>query len=153
MSGQRRPESERRLVLRVLARWQSLCEDRALPPLEALTAEALGEDWSQCFSLELDDPANPRLVWVGEAFLTPEWRPGPESRIAEVPRPSLLSAATSFIPRVLDRRIPICIGDTTEIGARPFMFRAILLPLSTDGERVDALFGAANGREIDAAQQ
>jgi hypothetical protein len=96
----------------------------------------------------LDDRSNPRFDHIGSALDVPGWAWSSGTRLADCPDDTLLKAATSFFPRVLDREVPICIGDTTRHIDHPIMFRAILLPLSSDGERIDALFGAANWRTI-----
>jgi len=59
---------------------------------------------------------------------------------------SFLKLATDFFPRVLEKRIPVSIGGEATSDGRPVLFRAILLPLSNDGARIDALLGAANCR-------
>ncbi|HZS82469.1 MAG TPA: PAS domain-containing protein [Stellaceae bacterium] len=148
--SQQSQAAERRLVLRVLARWQELCGERAFPPRESLAPALLEGDWEHCFCLVLDDPHNPRFDYVGTALAVPGWSWSRQSRVADCPDRTLLKAATGFVPRVLAKRIPICVGDRAMHLERPIMFRAILLPLSDDGERIEALFGAANCREIAA---
>jgi hypothetical protein len=142
------PQRERRLVLRILARWREICGDRPFPRRDEMTEALIGDDWRYCLGLVLDDRSNPRFDHIGSALDVPGWAWSSSTRLADCPDDTLLKAATCFFPRVLDREVPICIGDTTRHIDHPIMFRAILLPLSSDGERIDALFGAANWRTI-----
>ena len=61
-----------------------------------------------------------------------------------------MKLATAFFPRIVEKRIPISIGTSGQHLGRTVLFRAILLPLSRDRARIDALLGAANFRETAA---
>jgi hypothetical protein len=142
------PGQERRLVLRILAHWREACGERPFPRRDDMTEALIKDDWRYCLGLVLDDRSNPRFDYIGSALDVPGWARSSSTRLADCPDHTLLKAATHFFPRVLEREIPICIGDTARHVDHPIMFRAILLPLSSDGEHIDGLFGAANCRTI-----
>jgi hypothetical protein len=147
------PERERRLVLRVLSRWQEACGDeRDRPARGDLDPEQFGDDWASCFILDLPESGEPVFLYAGAAFAGPGWSEAAGRRISECPEGTLLRAATSFIPRVLARGIPMSNGGPGENFGKRILFRSILLPLSEDGTRIDALLGAANYREATVAE-
>jgi hypothetical protein len=141
------PEFERRLVLRVLNHWQDLCGDRPYQSRGQIDPERFGDDWANCFILALDAGAEPLFLYAGTAFAGPDWTDAVGKRIGECPEETLLRSAATFFPRVLDRRIPMSVGGPGVNFGRAILYRSILLPLSEDGERIDALLGAANCRD------
>lgn len=139
-------EQERRLVLRVLRRWEELRGARSFPAREEIVSSTMGDDWPCCFLLDLDGEGGPQFLHVGDALEALAWNP-PVRKLAECPDGTLLKMAAAFFPRVIDKRIPISIGASGQHNSRTILFRAILLPLSHDSVRIDALLGAANFRE------
>ena len=140
-------EQERRLVLRVLRRWEELRGVRSFPVREEIGSAVMGNDWPCCLVLDLDSAGGPQFVHVGDALEATAWNP-PVRTLSECPDGTLLKMATAFYPRVVDKRIPISIGASGQHHGRTILFRAILLPLSHDSVRIDALLGAANFREM-----
>src|SRR3546814_14122347 len=61
--------SERRLVLRMLARWSDLKEERTFPAAAEMDSAAVGEDWRFCALLALQEAvaASP-FLHVGSAL-------------------------------------------------------------------------------------
>jgi hypothetical protein len=145
----REQEQERRLVLRVLRRWETLRGARPFPVRETIDAAAMGDAWPWCFVLDLDGIDGPHFVHVGDALEATSWNP-PVRKLSACPDGTLLKMATAYFPRIVDKRIPISIGASGQHLGRTILFRAILLPLSRTGMRIDALLGAANFRETAA---
>jgi hypothetical protein len=139
-------EQERRLVLRVLRRWEELRGVRSFPVREEIVSGTMGDDWPCCFLLDLDGAGGPEFHHVGDALEASSWNP-PVRKLSECPDGTLLKMATAFHPRIIDKRIPISIGASGQHNGRTILFRAIMLPLSHDSVRIDALLGAANFRE------
>jgi hypothetical protein len=140
-------EQERRLVLRVLRRWEELRGVRSFPTREEIVPETMSADWPCCLILDLDSERGPHFLHVGDALEATAWNP-PVRTLSECPDGTLLKMATASYPRVVDKRIPISIGASGQHAGRTILFRAILLPLSRDSVRIDALLGAANYREM-----
>ncbi|MBV8652363.1 MAG: PAS domain-containing protein [Alphaproteobacteria bacterium] len=139
-------EQERRLVLRVLRRWEELRGVRSFPVREEILPDTMGDDWRCCFLLDLDGTGGAEFLHVGDALEASAWNP-PVRKLSECPDGTLLKMATAFHPRIIDKRIPISIGASGQHNGRAILFRAIMLPLSHDSVRIDGLLGAANFRE------
>ncbi|MBX6370422.1 MAG: hypothetical protein IRZ04_20830 [Rhodospirillales bacterium] len=143
--------TEKRLVFRILECWRELRADRAMPTPEEMTLEMLGRDRKSCFALSLSPPGDvPRFTFIGPDFVEDGQDLVGQPRSA-CSIETVLGAATSCLDEVLARRIPVCIGGLARHTRRPVLFRSILLPLSSDGQRIDALIGAANFRTIEGS--
>jgi len=143
-----RPE-ERRLVLRLMAYWDDLRNEREFPAVEEIDPETIGDDWPHCFILRLAEPTSAaRLQAVGDDLLNGHiLEPG--TQIADCPADTLLYQALKPLNRMLDKGIPMSIGGEAEIGGTPTLYRSILLPLSNDEATIDHVLGAANGKPAD----
>jgi hypothetical protein len=142
-----RPE-ERRLVLRLMAFWDDLRGERDFPDQGDIDPEVLGDDWPHCYLLQVQHPPiASRFEHLGDIF-----RPGlPEREIetlADCPHGTLLHAATHYVDRVLQKRVPVSLGGHANLGPDSVLYRSILLPLSNDGHTIDYLFGGANFRSV-----
>jgi len=138
---------ERRLVSRVLRHWQEMALGRDLPSRDNIDPWLIGDDWSYCtlVSLNGDDDA-PSFLMVG-SNLSPVHQPTLDFRaIAECPDGTILAAMLLHRSRCIAERGPLSVaGGALHFGA-PVLFRAVLLPLSSDGSQIDGIFGAANFR-------
>jgi hypothetical protein len=143
-------KQEKRLVLRVLGAWKELASEGALPLRRSFTPELFGSDWQHCFIVDATlGAALARFEQVGAALEVEGWSPAAGRAVAECPAASLLHAASAYLGRVVDKRVPISLGGAGENGGRAILYRSILLPLSSDGTRVDYLLGAANSRDAE----
>lgn len=141
---------ERRLVMRMLARWTDIKGDRALPALSDIDPQAIGEDWRCCAVVAVGaDRGTRRLSHVG-AELTPEGDPVTGLEVREIAANTLLGAAVANLDWVLDRRVPLSLGGEMVARQGLFLYRYILLPLSEDGVRPDHVLIVANGRAVAA---
>jgi hypothetical protein len=142
---------EKRLVFRVLAHWRELRAERPMPAPREMTAADLGADEAFSFALSIPTEGGaPRFTHIGAVFgETVDDLLG--RALADCPPETVLAAATSCMGELLDRRVPICIGGLARHMGRPVLFRSILLPLSSDEQRIDAVVGAANFRMIEGS--
>jgi hypothetical protein len=150
----RRETVDRRLTMRVLARWRSLGRGHAFPRRSQIDPQFFGPDWSSCVLIDVDPLTdNSRLAFVGDALRDPAWPPFERQRIAECLNDTLLQLATSKIPMVIARSAPIGFGGPATHNEVPILYRCILLPLSEGGNAIDGILGAVNYREVSAQQE
>src|SRR3546814_5649932 len=108
--------SERRLVLRMLARWSDLKEERTFPAAAEMDSAAVGEDWRFCALLALqEDLAASRFLHVGSA-LDPVRADGADLTVAGLPSNTLLGAAAASLDWMLRRRVPLSLGGELDTG-------------------------------------
>lgn len=141
--------TERRLVLRIHEYWQELRGDDDFPAAASFDERVLGEDWPWCLIIGLENSADDAVFrHVGSHLWNPDWGSREGQLVKDCPNPSLLAAAVNYIPRVLDRQVPISIGGELAVTDMSILYRSILLPLSSNGSQIDGLLGAANFRPI-----
>ena len=136
--------SERRLVLRLMAYWDDMRGDSLLPVAADIDPEVLGDDWAHCYLLEARYPAiHSEFKHIGSIF-DPEMPEGGIDTMLECPHGTLLHAATHYLDRVLQKKVPISLGGAASLGPDEVIYRSVLLPFSSDGETIDHVLGGAN---------
>lgn len=137
--------TERRLVGRLLAYWHLLCRGRTYPRLGDIDPDAISEDWRWSFILDTEEHRDfPNFRYLGSevakysgVFLSGE----------DAFTTTLLDMATHKLERVFKEGCPLLMEDeVTRFDGRRLSFRAVLLPLSDDGETINFVLGAANGK-------
>lgn len=142
---------ERRLVLRLLAHWRSLCEERRFPSFADLDPDEIPDIWPFSFVLEvLDDGEEPVFRAVGDELAACTGVPLANLRASEAPAGTLPAVAISYVDEVLAKGVPISRGgEFHKAGGTKVLYRSILLPMSDDGETISGILGAANCREVE----
>lgn len=145
---------EQRLVLRVLARWRSLCRGGALPRRAQIDPQFFGQDWANCLLIDVDPKLEcSRFAAVGDALRDPSWPTLDRQSLSECQESTLLYVATSYAARVIAKGVPISTGGVGIHEGQPIVYRSILLPLAESEGRIDGLLGAANFREIPVSEE
>jgi hypothetical protein len=140
--------AERRLTHRLKLYWEDKRCGREFPALADIVPAEIAELWPWCFLLDVGQSrAFPYFRYLGfelsrysGVFLSGEtdWAS------------TLLDKAVANYADVLSHRLPVVIEDEiSRFDRRMLLFRATLLPLSTDGNRIDYVLGAANGKLVD----
>ncbi len=145
---------ERRMHVRAYNYWVSLLAGRAYPAIQDVDPHNI-EDFGP-HSVLLDFSRNaedPEIAFLGRALRVECGLDAAIRRISEVPSRSLLSRLTDHYMQIIANRAPI--GFEAEFlaqGGCNTLYRGILMPLASDGERLDCLYGVFNWKELaDAA--
>ena len=145
---------ERRMHVRAYNHWVSLLKGRPYPAIDDLEPSNIADFGPHSVLLDfthgLDDP---RIAWLGATLRQECGLEGSPERVADVPSRSLLSRLTDHYLQIIANRAPI--GFEAEfVGTRgkPTLYRGILMPFSSDGDRIDFIYGVINWKElVDAA--
>jgi len=145
---------ERRMHVRAYNYWVSLLAGRAYPSIQDVDPHNI-EDFGPHsvlldFSRDAEDPA---IAFLGRALRAECGLDAGIGRIAEVPSRSLLSRLTDHYLQIIANRAPI--GFEAEFVSQRghnTLYRGILMPLSSDGESIDFIYGVINWKEIADAQ-
>jgi len=144
---------ERRLVLRLLAYWRMLRDerdDRDYPSFCEVDPFAIPEIWPHCFVVgNIEDGSEPVFCVVGDELAGYVSESLVDQPISAVPETTLPGVAVSFLDEVLEKGVPISRGDAffKDDGTK-VLYRSILLPMSDDGDTISGFLGAANCREV-----
>jgi len=141
---------ERRLVLRLLGYWRSLCDDRKFPSFADVDPTAIPDIWANSFVLEVkDDDSEPVFRAVGDELAASISTSLIGRRMSDTPIDTLPGVSITYVDEVLDKEVPISRGgEFLKPDGTTVLYRSIILPMSDDGETVSGLLGAANCREV-----
>jgi hypothetical protein len=141
---------ERRMHVRAYNYWVSLLDGRPYPSIEDLEPADLDDFGPQ--SVLLDFTAgrdNPAIAFIGRDLRAACGLGADIATVAEVPSRSLLSRLTDHYLQIIANCAPIGFEAefVGESGAN-MLYRGILMPLSSTGERIDFVFGVINWKEL-----
>lgn len=142
---------ERRLVLRLLAHWRTLCEEKRFPTFADVDPEEISDIWPFSFVLEvLEGRDEPVFRAIGGELAAFTDFPLTGRHVSDAPVHTLPGVAISYVDEMLEKRVPISRGgEFFKKDGTKVLYRSILLPMSDDGETISGILGAANCREID----
>jgi hypothetical protein len=145
---------ERRMHVRAYNYWVSLLAGRPYPSIQDVDPHNI-EDFGPHsvlldFSRDAEDPA---IAFLGRALRAECGLDAAIGRIGEVPSRSLLSRLTDHYLQIIANRAPI--GFEAEFVSQRghnTLYRGILMPLSSDGEVIDFIYGVINWKEMADAE-
>jgi hypothetical protein len=137
---------ERRMHVRAYNYWVSLLGTRAFPSIQDIDPQNLEDFGPNSVLLDFSgDPEDPAVAFLGRALRAECGLEQAIGRISEVPGRSLLSRLTDHYLQIIANRAPI--GFEAEFVGQhghPTLYRGILMPLSSDGESIDFVYGVIN---------
>jgi hypothetical protein len=140
---------ERRLVARVFRHWTEMPTAKRFPSKGDIDPWLLGDDWANCVLIRLDrDLDRSTFVTVGEKLLPEHAESLTDKSITACPRETLLGTMLKYLSRFKAIGGPLGIAGTANHHDAHVLFRALLLPVSSDGARIDYILGAANFRPL-----
>jgi hypothetical protein len=165
-----RDADERRMHARAYNHWASLQRGRALPAPGDLDAEALGGFAPNSVLLEIAvGAAAPALRFIGPRLrehdgLPVAAAPGAAAATdvgagldavgpADLPADSLVQRLLARVPEVLAARAPVGFADEyASSRGSELLCRGVLMPLSSDGDRIDLIHGVISWKEVAAPE-
>jgi hypothetical protein len=141
---------ERRMHVRAYNYWVSLLNGRAYPAIADVDPHTIEDFGPHSVLLDFSqNPHDPEIAFLGRALRVECALDQTIRRISEVPARSLLSRLTDHYMQIIANRAPI--GFEAEfVGQRGHntMYRGILMPLSSNGEAIDFIYGVINWKEL-----
>ena len=134
---------ERRAIVRIHAVWQQRAQHR-IPSLAEIHPKDFGKDWANCSVMQIEAGTARSHASFCENGVE---RNCISERLAE----TLLLLAQRHVQRVLATAKPVGYGGTATHEGKDILYRLVLLPLSEDGVRIDALLAGMTYREIPQA--
>ena len=144
------PGIERRLVLRLLWHWRTLCNDQKPPAFSDIDPSAIPDLWPHSFLLDTGGrEGGPVFRALGDQIDKHPIGSLVGMRLADAPIDALPRMALAYIDEALEKGVPISRGGVFSYpnGTR-VLFRSVLLPLVDDENNICGILGAANCREV-----
>ncbi len=141
---------ERRMHVRAYNYWLSLLDGRAFPSIEDLDPATLDDFGPHSVLLDFTaSSTNPAVPFVGRALRHACDLHGSIRRISDVPARSLLSRLTDHYLQIIANRAPIGFeAEFVSHGGQNTIYRGILMPLSSDGTKIDFIYGVINWKDV-----
>jgi len=149
-------DDERRMQVRAYNYWVSLLKGRDFPAVEDIEPGSIGEFGPNSvlldFSAGIDHPA---IIFLGNALRAECGIEEEVTQITDVPARSLLSRLTDHYLQIIANRVPVGFeAEFTNQRGSEIMYRGILMPFSSSGNRIDFIYGVINWKElVDAATE
>ena len=152
-SIERPPEigvDERRMHVRAYNYWVSLLAGRAYPAIQDVDPHNIEDFGPHSVLLDFSrDAEDPEIAFLGRALRVECGLDSNIRQISGVPSRSLLSRLTDHYLQIIANRAPI--GFEAEFVSQHghnTLYRGILMPLSSDGESIDFIYGVINWKEM-----
>ncbi len=141
---------ERRMHVRAYNYWVSLLDGRPYPSIADVDPHTIEDFGANSVLLDFSvDPLDPEIQFLGKALRFECSLDNTIRNISQVPARSLLSRLTDHYMQIIANRAPI--GFEAEfVGQRGHntLYRGILMPLSSNGESIDFIYGVINWKEL-----
>jgi hypothetical protein len=145
---------ERRMHVRAYNYWVSLLAGRPYPSINDVDPTNIEDFGPHSVLLDFSrDPEDPEIAFLGRALRAECGLDAAIGRIAQVPSRSLLSRLTDHYLQIIANRAPI--GFEAEFVSQRghnTLYRGILMPLASDGETIDFIYGVINWKEMADAE-
>ena len=141
---------ERRMHVRAYNYWVSLLAGRPFPSIGDVDPGTVEDFGAHSVLLDFSrNSENPEIAYLGTELRAECGIDRTIKNINQVPARSLLSRLTDHYLQIIANRAPI--GFEAEfVGQRGhnMMYRGILMPLSSNGEVIDFIYGVINWKEL-----
>jgi hypothetical protein len=141
---------ERRMHVRAYNYWVSLLDGRPYPSIQDVDPETLDDFGPHSVLLDFTQSTeDPAVRFIGRTLREECGLDYSIKTIADVPSRSLLSRLTDHYLQIIANCAPI--GFEAEFLSSKglnTMYRGILMPLSSDGEAIDFIYGVINWKEV-----
>ncbi|HEX8191656.1 MAG TPA: hypothetical protein VF552_02035 [Allosphingosinicella sp.] len=141
---------ERRMHVRAYNHWVSLLDGRPYPLIDDLDPANIEDFGPNSVLLDFSGSVeDPEVCFLGRSLRAECALDQNIRRISEVPSRSLLSRLTDHYLQIIANCAPI--GFEAEYVNRRgvnTLYRGILMPLSSDGETIDFIYGVINWKEL-----
>ena len=141
---------ERRMQVRAYNHWAGQLGNRNFPNIEDLQPEALDDFGPHSVLLGFaGDIEDPEVRFVGAELAKECDAEQGISKLSDVPSRSLLSRITDHYMQILANQAPIGFeAEFVNQRGLTILYRGILLPYSSDNEKIDFIYGVINWKEM-----
>lgn len=142
LSGQ-----EKRMTFRLLSYWQRARGEKEMPSLAEVNISEIEEVWHYTFTLALGvDEADHHFQYFGPELASTFGRDYTGMTLEESLSDIMINNTIGYYDEVLETRRPTSQSSEFFMNGQEIRYRSIILPLSSNGETIDYMFGTTNYR-------
>jgi len=143
--------SDKRLANRFLKYWEGLRGDQDFPLISELNLDDVGEFVPYTFNLDLSgDPDDPKFRFLGRQLIRDCGGDVTNQGVSRLLPQSCLTRAVQQRGEVVSEGKPCTISDEfINAEGHKVLFRAVMMPFSSNGEKIDFIIGAINSKTVE----
>lgn len=143
-------QRDKRLANRFLSYWESLRGDKDYPLISELNLDDVGEFVPYSFNIDLSvNRDDPKFRFIGRQLIRDCGGDVTNQAISRLLPQSCLARAVQQRDEVVNEGKPCMIADEfVDAEGNMVLYRAVMLPFSSTGERIDFIIGAMNSKTV-----
>ena len=143
-------QDERRMQVRAFNHWSELLGGQALPHIEDLEPEFLGDFGPYSVLLDFSTGSTtPTVQFIGSELRGECRMHDLVEELGDIPRDSLLARIADNYLKVVSEEGPVSFEDEcTNARGQKVAYRGILLPYSSDHDTIDFVYAVINWKEV-----
>ncbi len=143
--------ADKRLANRFLKYWENLRGDQDYPLISELNLDDVGEFVPYTFNLDLTgNPADPKFRFLGRQLIRDCGGDVTNQGVSQLLPQSCLARAIQQRHEVVSEGKPCMVADEfVNAEGNQVLFRAVMLPFSSRGEKIDFIIGAVNSKTVE----
>jgi hypothetical protein len=139
---------EQRMTFRLLSYWNKLKGEREIPSIKEVNITELGEVWGFCFTICLDDEEKvDEFQYFGAELVALTGVDLSGLNVEKSLPGTMMAQLMDFYPQVILLRSPVSKASKCLQNGCEILYRSLIVPFSSDGNKVDFLMGTTNFRQ------
>lgn len=141
---------EQRMTFRLLSLWNRLRGERPMPSLAEIDIHEIEEIWHSTFTIAVSgDESEHEITYFGPDLASVFNEDYTGVMLEEALNDIMINNTIGFYDKVMETGQPQSESSEFFMNGREVKYRSIILPLSSDGENIDFVFGTTNYKIFD----
>ena len=141
--------TEQRLTFRLLSYWNRIRATREFPSLADVNIQEIAEMWHLTFTIALPENEKPYFQYFGPELVGIIGENLTNVDLEDAFHNSIMGSLIGFYDKVVAQRAPVSESSQFYNDGKEIRYRSLILPLSSDGQRIDYLVGTTNYKAYD----
>ena len=138
------------MTFRILSYWNRIRADKEFPALTDVNISEIEEIYHFTFTIALGETEDEHMVqYFGPDLVSTFGQDYTGSPLIEAMNDTMINNTIGFYEKVIEARRPQSESSEFFMDGKEVKYRSIILPLSSDGEAIDYLFGTTNYKVFD----
>ena len=143
---------EQRLTFRLLSYWNRIRAERSMPSLADVNVSEITEIWHFTFIIDMLNADGPSFQYFGSGLSSVFGEDYTGRLLEESLQDMVLDNTIGFYGKVLESKEPALEAASFYSEGDEVRYRSMIVPLSSDDETIDYLFGTTNYKVFPAGE-
>lgn len=143
---------EQRMTFRLLSLWNRLRGERSMPSLADIDIHEIEEVWHSTFTIDVrGDESEHVFQYFGPDLATVFDNDYTGMELEDAMNDIMINNTIGYYDKVIQTKQPQSESSEFYMDGKEVRYRSIILPLSSDDENIDFVFGTTNYRVFEKA--